>query len=446
MAWIEMRDRQHRVYWYNHPGLSPQKVYEAFASEQDAQRFLTLISRLDGNPWAARDYIHRGDDPQNDPDRPGSLRLDTLRDAYLESRASRTYDRTRQDYRRDIDRYLIGYFGADFDVTTLVPRRPMLTPRSRRRCDVNGWLAWMSQQQACTSHGVAKGHPITAKTIRNVHGTLFAMMKLAVADPSVPVHGNPCADSPLPPLEPGEMRFLEKSEFAALLQFFSSFYRPLVLTLVMTGIRWGEAAGLQRKNLHLDAPVPYVYVCKALRRPHKGAPVLGRPKTRESVRRVSLNPLLVEMLRAHTAELQGNDFVFRMSGGGVLHSGNFYEREWKPALQSAVDESILSDAALRVHDLRHTNAAWLISAGRPLLTVKRRLGHASIITTNRYSHLTSEVDPADLAVLDDAFPELVAVAAHDCEPLEPTASPTEMDEAECDLPVLHIDDADDVAA
>ena len=34
----------------------------------------------------------------------------------------------------------------------------------------------------------------------------------------------------------------------------------------------------------------------------------------------------------------------------------------------------------RVHDLRHTNASWLIQAGVPLTTVQRHMGHESIQT------------------------------------------------------------------
>ena len=36
---------------------------------------------------------------------------------------------------------------------------------------------------------------------------------------------------------------------------------------------------------------------------------------------------------------------------------------------------------IRLHDLRHTHTAWLISAGRPLPSIQRRLGHRSITTT-----------------------------------------------------------------
>lgn len=44
----------------------------------------------------------------------------------------------------------------------------------------------------------------------------------------------------------------------------------------------------------------------------------------------------------------------------------------------------------RVHDMRHTCASWLVSAGVPAFEVKELLGHSSIEMTERYSHLAPE--------------------------------------------------------
>lgn len=44
----------------------------------------------------------------------------------------------------------------------------------------------------------------------------------------------------------------------------------------------------------------------------------------------------------------------------------------------------------RIHDLRHTCAAWLVSEGVPLSEVWDLLGHQSITMTERYAHLAPE--------------------------------------------------------
>ena len=45
---------------------------------------------------------------------------------------------------------------------------------------------------------------------------------------------------------------------------------------------------------------------------------------------------------------------------------------------------------VRIHDLRHTFASYLINAGRSIYEVQRILGHTQIKTTQRYSHLSQD--------------------------------------------------------
>jgi integrase len=44
---------------------------------------------------------------------------------------------------------------------------------------------------------------------------------------------------------------------------------------------------------------------------------------------------------------------------------------------------------IRFHDLRHTNASWLIQADADPVTVRDLLGHSSLAVTGRYSHLST---------------------------------------------------------
>jgi integrase len=59
---------------------------------------------------------------------------------------------------------------------------------------------------------------------------------------------------------------------------------------------------------------------------------------------------------------------------------------WRPACEAAG----LADLP-RFHDLRHSHESWLLAGGADLQVVKERLGHASIMTTQRYLHKGSGI-------------------------------------------------------
>ena len=56
-------------------------------------------------------------------------------------------------------------------------------------------------------------------------------------------------------------------------------------------------------------------------------------------------------------------------------------------------------ASRRTHDLRHTNASWMIAGGADLQTVRERLGHASLRATERYLHSRPNTDDTALDAL-----------------------------------------------
>jgi integrase len=67
---------------------------------------------------------------------------------------------------------------------------------------------------------------------------------------------------------------------------------------------------------------------------------------------------------------------------------NWFRRMvWRPACEAAG----LTDMP-RFHDLRHSHASWLLAGGADLQVVKERLGHASIMTTQRYLHTLPDAD------------------------------------------------------
>ncbi len=58
------------------------------------------------------------------------------------------------------------------------------------------------------------------------------------------------------------------------------------------------------------------------------------------------------------------------------------------------------DPPVRLHDLRHSHASWLLAGGADLQVVKERLGHRSIATTEKYLHTLPDADETALAALD----------------------------------------------
>ena len=65
----------------------------------------------------------------------------------------------------------------------------------------------------------------------------------------------------------------------------------------------------------------------------------------------------------------------------------FRQNVWRPALTRAG-----LTFPVRAHDLRHAHASWLLAGGADLQTVKERLGHGSISTTEKYLHTLPDAD------------------------------------------------------
>lgn len=78
---------------------------------------------------------------------------------------------------------------------------------------------------------------------------------------------------------------------------------------------------------------------------------------------------------------------------GHIPADWFRHQVWYPARKAAGLDGV------RIHDLRHAHASWLLAGGADLQVVKDRLGHASIATTEKYLHSLPTADETALDAL-----------------------------------------------
>ena len=243
----------------------------------------------------------------------------------------------------------------------------------------------------------------SGKTIANMHGFLSSAMNQAVTDGIIT--SNPCRGMRLPRTDhtDTEMTFLSAEDFTALHDLIDPHFQPFVLTLVGTGMRFGEATAVMAKDV--DLKTNSIRIRQAWKKAEAGKSDLGAPKTKRSNRTVAIPPEIADVLRPILESKSANDLLFTNKSGTRILNATFWRNVWSPAVQEFAGDEIRIDHDKgnrkvrvvvkegpglhpRVHDLRHTHVSWAISAGIPLPVIQRQLGHESITTTvDRYGHL-----------------------------------------------------------
>jgi integrase len=177
------------------------------------------------------------------------------------------------------------------------------------------------------------------------------------------------------------MRILSAEEVNAALDVAGDF-RGFVEVCVFAGLRLGEAAGLQLRDVN------FLGRAITVERQVQGATSTTAqvvPPKYESERTVYVPDALIASLAAHVQRQQvtaHDEQLFVTPLGRLWHRNNAAE-EWRRIREAAG----LPDE-ITLHTLRHTFASNLIAQGCDVVTVQRALGHSTpSITLNVYSHL-----------------------------------------------------------
>jgi len=241
------------------------------------------------------------------------------------------------------------------------------------------------------------------KTVANQHGLLHTILQAAVdAEPQLRAT-NPCTFTRLPRLDgeqvEEEMVFLEREEYQWIHACMAEDAKDLAETFAETGARWGEVTALQPRDLRRRNGRPALRVQRAWKRGEDGKPYLGAPKTKRSRRTIVITWKLDAMLRRRAKGKAPDALLFTGPEGGRWDAGTFRRLRWLPAIELAAEKFGLIKRP-RIHDLRHSHAAWLIAAKVPLPAIQARLGHESITTTvDRYGHLLDALDDEVMAAV-----------------------------------------------
>jgi integrase len=245
--------------------------------------------------------------------------------------------------------------------------------------DLAEWVAWMRERGK------------SAKTISNVHGFLYSVIKYAVRRHLR--NDNPCEETRLPKNDHTQdtTTFLTRGEVAGLLKCIPNHFKPFVLFQVGTGLRFSETAALTAEDFTDDGKGGYtVRVTKAWKRDDKHGRYIGPPKTQRARRTVPLAPDLAKYVAPLVSKAaKDGSLVFTMKQGGDLTPQAFHNKVWKSAVEDARSHGLRKHP--RVHDLRHTYASWQLSEGVTIYNLSRIMGHESITTTTKvYAHLMPE--------------------------------------------------------
>jgi integrase len=252
---------------------------------------------------------------------------------------------------------------------------------------------------------------LSDRSIRHHFDTLRALCRWAVRM-SLLVK-NPCEAVTPPRWQQKEMRILEPGDFLKLMEVAKGTELEIpIIVFVGTGLRRGELFGLKWNDVDLE---------QARLTVRRSIEIVGRerrekpPKTARSARTISLAPFVVEAFRRQHREQAER----RLSLGlGAKGDGYIFDRpdcsSWDPELFGWRFADLVRRKKLpkvRLHDLRHSYATFMLAAGADLKSISTSLGHSTIaVTANVYAHMTESLQRQHSDRLQDSIGGLVSQA------------------------------------
>ncbi len=249
-----------------------------------------------------------------------------------------------------------------YSTTEMVVRRHILPKWGKvRLTDIEGRAVahWLAEKRA---EGLA---PATVEKIRVIFGRSFVLglrWNIAGADK------NPTRGVPRPPLNNARERFLSAEEAARLRVAVAASKNPqlqhIVGLLLLTGARVRELLDARWEHFDLDRRSWLIPTSKT-----------GKP------RHVPLSTAAVAIVEALP---RFKNCPYLVPNPDTLKPFVSIKHGWQQS------RKVARLPGLRIHDLRHSAASFMVNSGVDLFAVGKVLGHASYQSTQRYSHLAND--------------------------------------------------------
>jgi len=262
---------------------------------------------------------------------------------------------------------------ARFERDYLPRKRPSTQRVYRQQIHTDILPALGRTKVAAVSHGDVDGfhHRLSARAPRHANHTTAVLSRMF----SLAIRWGWRTDNPVKGVERNQEnkrhRYLTGAEISrlsdALAKLEDKAAANAVRLLLLTGARRGELLAAKWADVDLEA----------------GVWTKPASTTKQAaLHRVPLSAAAVQLLTEMQAQA-GDDaeYLFPARGGGHRpHINEAWIRLRKAAKLPGV----------RLHDLRHTYASVLVSAGLSLPVIGSLLGHSTPVTTHRYAHLTDD--------------------------------------------------------
>ena len=246
------------------------------------------------------------------------------------------------------------------------------------------------------------GKPLSAKSIRNIHGILSKCLNVAVEQGLI--RSNPCERVTVPKVIKTEIEPLTEEEQKAFLKAIKNHqYCSIFTTMLFSGMRISEAIGLTWDCIDFQRGTMKIYR-QLQKRLAKDGGYTFAPLKNSKTRIIQLSPYVLSLLEKQ----QKQQILDRFSAGDLWQGfADLEEQKTAFVFTDKTGQHLKQDTVRtafkevckeigtpesRVHDLRHTFAVNSLQSGDDFKTVSESLGHATAaFTLDVYGHVSDEM-------------------------------------------------------